>query len=982
MKTRYKVLIGLLSIIILFILADRFIDRTPFVQQAMDDISQNAPYQLNLSHIEHSFLSPGILAIKNFSFTDEFDNEITVESLNVAVDIPNLFSKKVHVEIVGIEGVAVNASEQGINQLIQALAQPQPEQENTEALPIAIVELDDFKVSPIKLNFQSEQGNIQVDDLTVQVSQVSLLKDGVFNLDEVKGQLKLNSREVNVLVKNFQDQRDTSRIDLVLANSELELDINQSHASQVTLKSLNLQQADIKVNLGAIEQADKNAIEKAGEEVKEVSQKAAEELIELPLDFYVQSLDIGQVNMSVLYQKQTYTLDKLKVSLKDWTITNNKQFTLQKLAGELELSIDKIEQSPIDKSTDDNLAQNQMLLPFESQAIIQDIKLSLDINKTKAEQITVKNISFNQVDFALDMPNANQPEVAENEQPAMQSTQLEQTNSEQTSSESSAAPTNQQTAQENTQTETAETKTPDAKTPANPEFEPIPLPLDVFLAELKVNTINGQLSQSQQKVELENMAVALKNTQLTQNKQIELDKLQTQLELSVTKARALEYEITDLAMNAKLANGQVDLANMAFELFDGQINLSAQANYLAPYKVTLNHFNADNIAAHIEFADPNNQAEPAEQKSTEKTPEIVVDEGQTPQQADPNRIDLVEFMQVNKIKLNNIQLEVSDPNNQQSWLNLADLSFNLNQLTLVENHQILQLEQIKSGSELKLNLAKVTYLSSVIEEVVLNLNTLDKGVAVNDSGFKLDDGNLLANAQLVSESAKYHTKSDINWKDLNLSRIDAFVQDLPVKPKGLISGKFNSELSFEPTAKTVQDIDGSIKLSTGGFELTGIALDKIIDGFKSSQETSLLDVGMFMVSGPLGMVAMNFAQLGTGAAQLKGKTKIEDISLDSQIKDSIVQVKKADLKTKDHHLGFYGQVDLAKNRFKKFRFGILDSDGCADIRQTLDGPFDEVKDVLFSTTTGAVTSPLSSVFNQAANLANGGKCNPFFPAAK
>jgi len=968
-KVRNKVLIAILSFIIVFVLADKLIDRTPIVQSVLDDMTRQAPYSLTIAKLEHSFLAPGELNLEQFVFEDEFGNQIDVESVNLKVDIWALFKKIVHVEQVDITAVSANLSEQGLNQLSQSLVATEQAPQTDEAqepLPIDRIEVADFSVTPVDLTFRAQQGSIELKKLNLNVSQVQVLQAGQFDLNTVSALLKLNSPEMSALVQNLQDPNDQSKLEIGLTQLDLALDINQTQPAQVTLQKFNLAQANITADLGQIENEEQNAIEQASEEVKEVGEQAVSELVELPLNLFIQLLDIDSINLLVHYQNKNYQVDDLSVALKDWALTDDKLFVVEKLKGQLDLAIARVSQTPAEPvkmgaTEPDNItseaevaegtsnpsvssAASELVLPFDSQLEINNIQLTLDMNQTQAEQLTVSNLSLETLDFELVLPQSdisNSPVENSNQGEASQA------NSEQTANGQDS----------NTQA------------PATA----IELPVNLKVEQIAVKQLNGELIQGEQKLEISDLAFKLNQAKLTQNKQIILNKITADTQLSVSKINALNYQADTLEARAKIEDGLINLTQFAFNAFGGTLDLSASAHYLAPYKVTLNHFKAADLKTEIALANP---------AASETTQDAEVskpgDEGQAEKPESEARIELVESLNVNQIELNNINLKLIDPDSEKPWLSLQNFVFNLNQLALIRDHKILNLDRLQAGTDIKLNLANLNYRGSDIDLIHFDLQTLERGFQFSDSGFMLDKGKLLANAKLTKGDSKINTESDINWSELNLAELDAFVKELPIKPKGLISGQLKSNLNFAPTAQNVEDIDGDILLNTTNFELSGIALDKIVDGFRSSQETSLLDVGAFMVSGPLGVVAMNFAQLGSGAAQFSGQTKIEQINLDSQIADSVIQVKSAEIKTKKNRLGFQGKVDLAKSRFNKLKFGILDDEGCASIRQTLDGPFGEIKDLLFSTTTGAVTSPLSSVFNQAANLANGGKCKPFF----
>lgn len=975
MKTRYKFSIGIIVFIFVFVLADKLIDRTPIVQSILDDVNQNAPYTLTVKHIQHSFLQPGLVIVDGFSYQDEFAQSGSIEHVKLSVNIPALITQKVLVEVLGVNDIALDFSEQGINDLINAIAKetPDPNEKEEKALPISVVELEELVVAPINLNFEAKNGKVKAEAVQVKLSNFSLLHDGVFDLNQVKGLIELESDTVNLMVQDLKNARDSAKIELAFAKTDIRIDINQTKPSQVTLQSYNLQQLDALVDLGKIEEASQNVVEEVSEEVKDKSKEVAADLIELPIDLFIQQARVQQANLELKHGLQTIHAKQLSVDLTDWAVTDNKQFILAKLKGQLALKLAQVSQREATQADSDDI---DITPGFHSLANLSDLELQLDLNQTQPDRLTVQKMNLAEVELEINADSAKTESTSTSAESAP-------TQSEGEASQSSPEQASNQTEAESVGSAESETK-PDAKTEESKETQTaenkqlsIAVPFDVMVEHIGVDKINATLVRDEQKVQIKNLGVALKQTQLTQNKQFMLDKIKSQIELNIEQLNALDYQANQFIAKASVAEGKVDLVQLDSDILGGELSVTADATYIAPYVVNLNSFTAKNISAQVKLAQPKSSPEseseePTQAESTE--PETAGDSD-----TQTGEIEAVEALSINAISIDNINLELLDPEQEKVWFSAKHFSFELDHLPLIQAHKMLALETLKPGSKMKLKLDELTYLSSIVESIALNVKTLDQGVEVNQSGFQLDDGHLIANSKLTTNNEKLNSVANIDWKNLNLDRIQAFVKDSPIKPQGRISGNLQTQLNFLPTSKDIKDIDGEIKLETSDFDLKGIALDKIIDGFRSSQETSLLDVGAFMVSGPLGVVAMNFAQLGSGAAQLSGSTKMKTIKVDSHLKDSVLTLNRANIQTKGNHLGLYGKVDLSKNRFKKLRFGILNDEGCANIKQTLDGPFAEVKDLLFSTTTGAVTSPLSSVFNQAANLANGGKCKSFFP---
>ncbi|WP_017443685.1 hypothetical protein [Gayadomonas joobiniege] len=527
------------------------------------------------------------------------------------------------------------------------------------------------------------------------------------------------------------------------------------------------------------------------------------------------------------------------------------------------------------------------------------------------------------------------------------------------------------------------------------------LPFELAIGDMHFNNNDLSLEIPEQSVLVQDLDIELSDIQLNLQAKRWQDLINIRLQSQLEHVIADPYQIDDLSFTSRLAKDEFFLDELVFKTFEGEMSMQAHSNLSEPYAFVLDDLVAKNLAVKVEQAKP---VEPENPQSTTDsnsagagdTNKTQQSEGETSDNeltegaasdSQPNEqqesktneaLEKVRLARIEKIHLENITVKVTDPNTQEVWLDVHPIHFFADQFTLIENGQIKQLSDFKPGANLGVDIANIQYLQTRLKDLKMNANTIDAGVHLTDASVTLDDGSALVNGDIQQQGKQIKVNLISKIDQLNLDKLAPMLVSSPIKPTGLLNAEFSSDLVLDEGAELPAGVNGEFWLKTDDFNLNGLALDKILDGFKASQETSLFDIGTFLVTGPVGMIAMQFVQLGSGAMQLKGSTKVEQIEVHGQINQSVVKIANTRIKTQDNHLGFYGGIDLVNNAFKDFKFGLLKEDGCAPVQQKLDGPFSKVRDVLFNTTSGAVTSPLSSVLRTASDVAGGG-CKKFFP---
>lgn len=282
--------------------------------------------------------------------------------------------------------------------------------------------------------------------------------------------------------------------------------------------------------------------------------------------------------------------------------------------------------------------------------------------------------------------------------------------------------------------------------------------------------------------------------------------------------------------------------------------------------------------------------------------------------------------------------------------------------------QLDNLDSLMSTLASKLNLMLDTGSSQLDIAGELSSELLSKTASPGDN--EADEKDIML-------SPKAHVQLRINDSHINLAELEPFLEDLPVKPSGdlKLSGLLNTTGDLQDSNALLAALNGEIELVMKDANLQGIDVNNIVSSFKESKETDLVDVGSFLLTGPIGILASNLMDLG-GAAKFEGNTKIPQLDVKGKMENGSINLHNTALATDQYRLAFDGAINPGKGTFEDFTFAILDEAGCADIKQTLNGEFTQPTSAVAKSLLDSALSPVTGLVSSIKNTAV--KCTPFY----
>jgi len=225
-------------------------------------------------------------------------------------------------------------------------------------------------------------------------------------------------------------------------------------------------------------------------------------------------------------------------------------------------------------------------------------------------------------------------------------------------------------------------------------------------------------------------------------------------------------------------------------------------------------------------------------------------------------------------------------------------------------------------------------------------------------------------------------ESPIFGLQLELSRFQAEDFFASMTKEQLLRGEMDLVLDIEARGHTQHELLRSLSgnASMTGQNLTSIRfdLDNLMEEFIQSQQFDLVDLGAFMIVGPLGPALTKVFDFGMLAnATHGGSTEVRKLVSLWRVDEGMAVARDVALATEKNRIAMRGKVDIADERFQNLVVAVIDAGGCALVHQEMDGAFDrpEVKKPSFIE---SAAGPLISIFKGTATFLSGEKCEVFY----
>jgi hypothetical protein len=219
---------------------------------------------------------------------------------------------------------------------------------------------------------------------------------------------------------------------------------------------------------------------------------------------------------------------------------------------------------------------------------------------------------------------------------------------------------------------------------------------------------------------------------------------------------------------------------------------------------------------------------------------------------------------------------------------------------------------------------------------------------------------------------------------LNRVRIEELLQQYLLEkiPKKIVEGPINFSADLTAMGKNAdevkQSLDGNLSLNGENLMLYNIDIDAFIMKYERSQNLNLVDLGAFLLLGPIGPVltkSYNFASLYEESQG--GKGIVRKLVSVWKVKNGIAEARDVALASKKQRIAMKGGLNFINERFVDVTVAVLEKRGCAVYSEKVQGPFPKPqieKESIFKSIAGSVLNPLEDAWK----FIQGKECTVFY----
>jgi AsmA protein len=211
-------------------------------------------------------------------------------------------------------------------------------------------------------------------------------------------------------------------------------------------------------------------------------------------------------------------------------------------------------------------------------------------------------------------------------------------------------------------------------------------------------------------------------------------------------------------------------------------------------------------------------------------------------------------------------------------------------------------------------------------------------------------------------------------------KIEQLLQESPNAKN--MEGLADLSADLSARGKTVVEVkrslSGQASLNGENIALNGMDIDDVISSLIRSGRFSLVDVGAFFLTGPLGPAltrGYRFADLFKDSRG--GNSVIAKLVSVWKVDKGVAEAVDVAMATKKRRIAMKGGLNFTDNRFEDAVVAVVDQHGCAILTQKVRGPFGR-PDIGNINVLRSLTSPVTNLFRSAVKLFSNKPCEVFY----
>lgn len=270
----------------------------------------------------------------------------------------------------------------------------------------------------------------------------------------------------------------------------------------------------------------------------------------------------------------------------------------------------------------------------------------------------------------------------------------------------------------------------------------------------------------------------------------------------------------------------------------------------------------------------------------------------------------------------------------------------------------------------------VAYGALIATEVQARVSAQAQRLEISPVSGRLFEGRLKAQWQSDLSGASPAHSLDVKLADFRVERfVETFRQEGDIEGSAGFSMQLTS--SGPSLSKMMEHLEGRAKLSGTSLVLHGRDLDAQLARYESTQEFNLVDTGALFLAGPVGLAVTQAYGFTSLFGETGGQTTIQELISEWRIENGMARAYDVALSTVENRLALAGGLNFATSEFDDMRVAVVDSDGCAVVKQRIQGSFEDprIEKPNFMAT---LAGPLVDIVERGVALVTESECEPFY----
>lgn len=238
------------------------------------------------------------------------------------------------------------------------------------------------------------------------------------------------------------------------------------------------------------------------------------------------------------------------------------------------------------------------------------------------------------------------------------------------------------------------------------------------------------------------------------------------------------------------------------------------------------------------------------------------------------------------------------------------------------------------------------------------------------------DGKGVIKGLMIGRDAEYSI--DLTIKKFSFEEmLGAFKQKKSIR--GKLDLKSHLTIKGKEANEMTRTAMGEISLRGQNLFLEGIDIDRMLEKYDKSQQGDLVDLGAFLLAGPLGTMLTKGYDFGKvfKEALVEGEGTIKKLVFDWKIKNGIAEVEDVAFTTKKNRIALKGSLDFVQDRFEDVSVAVLNANGCAVYSQRIHGDFKKPQ-IAKPSILGSLLGPVTSLAKKPIKMLEGDRCEVFY----